>query len=174
MAAAPGRLEAAARAAYTRPDSTLPWERRKPARQAYWRDVGTRAVVAAIPLHVLADVAARHMPVPRPDSHAMDCTGCGYVAEDATDHGTHVGLAIHAAVFGWDEAEVPARAGDERERRRLFVELDCLRCGSDGRAVDAVDAPDDIPPAGREEWAQDQDDAGETVCGLCGHRWRTP
>lgn len=51
-------LERAARAAYTRPGSTIPWERRSPARRAYWRTVALRALDAALDLDHLARVIA--------------------------------------------------------------------------------------------------------------------
>lgn len=53
-------LERAARAAYTRPDGSIPWERRSPARRAYWRTVTRRALDAALNLGELAQVLAEH------------------------------------------------------------------------------------------------------------------
>lgn len=44
----PSPLERAARAAYTRSDSTIPWERRSPSRRAYWRSVAHHALDAAL------------------------------------------------------------------------------------------------------------------------------
>lgn len=166
-------LEDAARAAYTRPggESTIPWERRRPHRQAYWRGVASRAVTAATRLDVVGAVVARHMPIMRPDVEEIACVGCDYVAVDFTDHGEHVAVWIRARLFGWPEEDIRERLQQHSEMRRNPLVLVCPRCGDAGRAPDVSDAPDDIPPAERDQWAEDQDDRGVNVCDMCGNRW---
>ncbi|MBO0609380.1 hypothetical protein [Myceligenerans salitolerans] len=66
----PSPLERAARAAYTRPDSTIPWERRSPRRRAYWRTVTRRALDTALDPAELADLLGRRHRDIGPDAHA--------------------------------------------------------------------------------------------------------
>lgn len=172
-AEATGRIEDAARAAYMRPgrESTIPWERRAPQRQAYWRAVASRALAAAVGVEVVGAVVARHVPIIRPDLEEIACAGCDYVAADLSDHGEHVAVWIRAEMFGWPEEGARERLRQDSELRRDTAGLVCPRCGAIGRAVVAADAPDEVPAGRRDQWAEDQDNQGVLVCDLCAHRW---
>ncbi|GAB4084086.1 hypothetical protein GCM10028784_07160 [Myceligenerans cantabricum] len=60
----PTPLERAAKAAYTRPDGSIPWERRKPRTRAYWRSVAARAIGAMFDRIEVAVVLDDHRPLP--------------------------------------------------------------------------------------------------------------
>ncbi|MCF4122184.1 hypothetical protein L1785_14480 [Antribacter sp. KLBMP9083] len=90
-------LERAARAAYTRPDSAIPWERRSPARRAYWRTVALRALDAALDLDHLARVLAVELhAIP-----ARDVTpGPGESWRDVAERlGHHLATAVRARIL---------------------------------------------------------------------------
>lgn len=90
-------LDAAARAAYTRPgeESTIPFERRSPRRRVYWKGVATRAVAAVLTRPFLVGVLDEHAYA------AGACRRCG-TSKPAAEHHAAV---ILAAVF---DPEAPA------------------------------------------------------------------
>lgn len=96
----PSPLERAARAAYTRPDSTIPWERRSPRRRAYWRTVARRALDDALDLPELANVLGRQHRDVGPDAHLTGfrehLCSC-YRWPTASDPDTPAAFAAHQA-----------------------------------------------------------------------------
>ena len=93
-------LERAARAAYTRPDSTIPFEARRPSRQAYWRDAAERAVTAAVRTEEMATVIDAHTWDLDHESEHYRCS-CGqfYVGNPVTDHAEHLALMIRLTIL---------------------------------------------------------------------------
>lgn len=93
-------LERAARAAYTRPNSTIPFEARRPSRQAYWRDVAERAVKAAVRTDEMAAVIAAHTWDLDHETEHYRCS-CGeyYVGDPVADHAAHLALLIRLTIL---------------------------------------------------------------------------
>jgi hypothetical protein len=111
----PTPLERAARAAYTRPDSSIPFERRRPSRQAYWRDVAERAVKAAVRTNELAAVIAAHTWDLDHETEHYRCS-CGefYVSDPVADHAEHLALLIRLTILA---PHLLIRSTDEETNR---------------------------------------------------------
>ncbi|WP_125772974.1 hypothetical protein [Antribacter gilvus] len=94
----------AARAAYTRPGSTILFERRHPARRAYWTAVARRALTAALDLTELTSVLAAHQ-ITLP----LDNCSCGAAwFMDYRTHTAHQATALLAHVLGETGHDVEA------------------------------------------------------------------
>lgn len=126
----PSPLERAARAAYTRPDSTLPWERRTPARRAYWRTVARRALDAGLDREELARALYRLFPhMRRADLFAAADVIRAHVLAPAvhvipdTDPGRVYGQGYDG---GWDDESTAAEAARVARTggRPVYLELD--------------------------------------------------
>jgi len=96
-------LGRAARAACTRPDGTVPFERRRPSRQAYWHDVAKRAVTAAVRTDELEAVIAHHTWDYDHDSELFRCA-CGeyYQGDPVAAHRRHLALFIRLTILAPD------------------------------------------------------------------------
>ncbi|PUB27991.1 hypothetical protein C8K30_104447 [Promicromonospora sp. AC04] len=80
-------LRRAARAAYTRRDRTLAFERRKPARQTYWIHAARRALQAALDPGELSQVIAAHSQYHYDSATGLYRCMCGwYLTRDWQDH----------------------------------------------------------------------------------------
>lgn len=115
----PTPLERAARAAYTRPDGLVPFERRSPRRRAYWHDVAERAVKAALRAEELEAVIAHHTWDYDHDTDHYRCS-CGefYVGDPVKDHTRHVAQFIRLTILAPHLlTPIPARADDEETNR---------------------------------------------------------
>ncbi|MBO0611098.1 hypothetical protein [Myceligenerans salitolerans] len=136
-------LERAARAAYTRPDGSIPWERRTTRTRAYWRTIARRALDAALDVLELAAVLETHReaaPVPHPEAGHVDvCALCGIVGDIHAHQADKIRATILAPVVrivpnnapgrmygegyggGWDDegtAAEAARVARELQNRR--------------------------------------------------------
>ncbi|GAA4725788.1 MULTISPECIES: hypothetical protein [Promicromonospora] len=119
-------LRRAARAAYTRTGTSIPFERRPPARQAYWTWAARRALEAALDPDELADVITAHSRYEY--DHRVGLYRCvcgGYLTSGWPDHIT---AAIRAHVLGPEPQTGPPGTGEvqattrggapDRDRRR--------------------------------------------------------
>lgn len=110
MTSAP--LRRAARAAYTRPDTSVPFERRPPARQAYWTRAARRALEAALDPAELAEVIAAHSRYDYdPGAGLYRCACGGYLTSTWPDH---IAAAIRTHALRPGPQTGTSGAGDEQ------------------------------------------------------------
>ena len=110
MTSAP--LRRAARAAYIRPHTSVPFERRPPARQAYWTRAAQRALEAVLDPRALAEVIAAHSRYDYdPEVGLYRCACGGYLTSGWPDH---IAAAIRTHVLSPDPQTGTPGAGDEQ------------------------------------------------------------
>lgn len=115
----PTPMARAARAAYTRPEGTIPFERRSPRRRAYWHEVAERAVKAALRADELEAVIAHHTWDYDHDTEHYRCS-CGefYVGDPVTDHTRHLAQFIRLTILAPHLlTPIPTRTDDEETNR---------------------------------------------------------
>jgi hypothetical protein len=133
-------LQHATRAAYTRADSTIPFERRSPRRRAYWEDVTTRAVTTAVERAGLAELFAYLHHVRLLEDGWWTC-GCG---EQLTQEDEEVHEVEHAH---FDQVVRDAVLGDGVTAWSGPVPT-CPRCESADVVVHQLASDAGVTPAG--------------------------
>lgn len=104
-------LRRAARAAYTRADTSVPFEQRPPARQRYWTQAVLRALDTALEPGELAEVITTHSQYAYdPESALFRCTCGGYLT---TGWANHISASIRAHILGLDQ---PSSTGEGTEQ----------------------------------------------------------
>ena len=93
-------LRRAAQAAYARPNRSVPFERRAPARQTDWIHTARRALQAALDPDELSEVIAAHSQYSYDAATGLYRCSCGwYLTRDWQDHTAAV---IRAHILGGD------------------------------------------------------------------------
>lgn len=118
--------ERAAKAAYTRPNSSIPWERRYSGR-TYWRTLAKRVIAAAFDRTEVADLLDLHREVARSRApmDAWHCYGClADLGVHETSRAVELASIRHRAdvirawlLTGLPERPRPGRRTDEGEAR---------------------------------------------------------
>lgn len=93
-------LRRAAQAAYGRPDTGVPFERRPPARQTYWFRAARRALRAALDPSELSQVIAAHSEYSYDAATGLYRCACGWY--QTRDWQEHTAVVIRTHILGGD------------------------------------------------------------------------
>ncbi|GAB3157959.1 hypothetical protein GCM10027059_01820 [Myceligenerans halotolerans] len=166
----PSPLERGAKAAYTRPDGSIPWERRKPRTRAYWRSVAARALAAALDRGQLAEILRRHARWNLPDE--VHCQAdwqarciCGaHIATTRSAHAADLALYAHQAAAIRDHILTPVpvvRIVPDDDPGRMYGQGYDGGWDDEGTAAEAARVARELENRRQHETDDQADDEGE-------------